>query len=320
MANPIKTIVKVDALDQGNFTAAQANTSACPLARAASDQRGRLWRDPDDSDSADSLADIAERIEGTCRHVLLNRFWFWFGAQPGSLAANMAVRLIRGDDPLPEPEQSDSRGLLAIGGDLRPERLLDAYRRGIFPWYAEGLPILWHSPDPRFVLIPSDLRVNRSLAKSVRRDRYRITLDTAFAEVVRNCAAIAREGQDGTWITLEMIAAYEHLHALGRAHSVEAWLADELVGGLYGVAVGGLFCGESMFSFEPDASKVAFVRLVRQLERWGFEAIDCQVHTDHLERFGALEWPRKQFLRTLADLRDLRVGPPGPWRFDDESA
>ncbi|MFV8752005.1 leucyl/phenylalanyl-tRNA--protein transferase [Nannocystaceae bacterium ST9] len=228
----------------------------------------------------------------------------------------MAVRLIRGDEPLPDPEQSDARGLLAIGGDLRPERLLDAYRRGIFPWYGEGLPILWHSPDPRFVLIPDQLRVNRSLAKSIRRGHHRITLDTAFGEVVRNCAAIPRVGQDGTWITREMIAAYDRLHALGHAHSVEAWLADELVGGLYGVAVGGMFCGESMFSLEPDASKVAFVQLVRQLDRWGFELIDCQVHTEHLERFGAEEWPRRRFLRALEQLRDRRAGPASPWRFD----
>jgi leucyl/phenylalanyl-tRNA--protein transferase len=231
-------------------------------------------------------------------------------------SGRVAVQLIRGDEPLPDPEQSDARGLLAIGGDLRTERLLDAYRRGIFPWYGEGLPILWHSPDPRFVLIPSRLRVNRSLAKSLRRQRYEITLDTAFGEVVRNCAAVPRLGQDGTWITREMIHAYDRLHALGHAHSVEAWLADELVGGLYGVTVGGMFCGESMFSLEPDASKVAFVRLVEQLQRWGFEAIDCQVHTEHLERFGAEEWPRREFLRLLARVRDLEVGPPSPWRFD----
>ncbi len=234
------------------------------------------------------------------------------------LSPPVPVRLIRGDEALPDPEQSDARGLLAIGGDLRPERLLDAYRRGIFPWYGEGLPILWHSPDPRFVLVPERLRVNRSLAKAIRRGRYRITLDTAFGEVLRNCAASPRAGQDGTWITDDMIQAYERLHALGHAHSVEAWLADELVGGLYGVAVGGMFCGESMFAFEPDASKIAFVRLVWQLEQWGFEAIDCQVHTEHLERFGAEEWPRRDFLGLLGQLRGLERGPASPWRFDPE--
>lgn len=229
----------------------------------------------------------------------------------------MAVRLIRGDEPLPDPEQSDARGLLAIGGDLRPARLMDAYRRGIFPWYSEGLPILWHSPDPRFVLVPSQLRVNRSLTKTIRRARYRVTLDTAFGEVLRHCAAAPRPGQDGTWITRDMIAAYEVLHAQGFAHSIEAWLADELVGGLYGVAVGAVFCGESMFAHEPDASKVAFVTIARQLERWGFEAIDCQVHTDHLERFGAEQWPRRKYLDTLARLRDRRLGPPSPWHLDE---
>ncbi|HLT34703.1 MAG TPA: leucyl/phenylalanyl-tRNA--protein transferase, partial [Enhygromyxa sp.] len=204
----------------------------------------------------------------------------------------MPVRLIRGDQPLPGPEDADPRGLVAVGGDLRPARLLDAYRRGIFPWYGEGLPILWHSPDPRFVLEPAGLRVNRSLRKAIRRRPYRLTLDTAFERVIRHCAAIARPDQDGTWITNDMMAAYEQLYALGHAHSVEAWQSDELVGGVYGVAIGAVFCGESMFALAPDASKIAFVHLVRQLERWGFELIDCQVHTEHLERFGAVDWPR----------------------------
>ncbi|NVB36921.1 leucyl/phenylalanyl-tRNA--protein transferase [Pseudenhygromyxa sp. WMMC2535] len=229
----------------------------------------------------------------------------------------MPVRLIRGDQGLPDPEQSDARGLVAVGGDLRVSRLLDAYGRGIFPWYEEGLPILWHSPDPRFVLQPSELRINRSLAKSLRRGRFRITLDEAFGEVIRRCAEVSRPGQDGTWITEDMIAAYERLHALGHAHSAEAWLADELVGGVYGVAVGGLFCGESMFALAPEASKVTFVWLIRQLERWGCELVDCQVYTTHLERFGAVEWPRPRFLRELARLRELpRMGPEGAWRFD----
>jgi leucyl/phenylalanyl-tRNA--protein transferase len=227
------------------------------------------------------------------------------------------VRLIRGNERLPDPEQSDARGLLAVGGDLRPERLMDAYRRGIFPWYGEGLPILWHSPDPRYVLPVEQLRVNRSLAKAIRRGPYVITLDTAFGEVLRHCAATPRPGQDGTWITDEMVRAYETLHALGHAHSVEAWLADELVGGLYGVAVGALFCGESMFAHAPDASKIAFVTLVRQLAGWGFELIDCQVHTEHLERFGAEEWPRRRYLDALARLRDRPAGPSSTvWRLD----
>ncbi len=229
----------------------------------------------------------------------------------------MPVRLIRGNERLPDPEQSDARGLLAVGGDLRPERLMDAYRRGIFPWYGEGLPILWHSPDPRYVLPIEQLRVNRSLAKAIRRGPYVITLDTAFGEVLRHCAATPRPGQDGTWITDDMVRAYETLHALGHAHSVEAWLADELVGGLYGVAVGALFCGESMFAHAPDASKIAFVTLVRQLAGWGFELIDCQVHTEHLERFGAEEWPRRRYLDALARLRDRPAGPSSRvWRLD----
>lgn len=231
----------------------------------------------------------------------------------------MPVRLIRGDQALPEPEQSDARGLVAIGGDLRPGRLLDAYRRGIFPWYGEGLPILWHSPDPRFVLEPNALRVNRSLRKSLRRNPYRLSFDTAFGQVIRRCAEVPRHDQDGTWITAEMMASYEQLFALGHAHSVEAWAGDQLVGGIYGVVVGAVFCGESMFALAPDASKIAFVELVGQLERWGFELIDCQVHTDHLERFGAVEWPRSRFLATLARLRSRQVGPRGHWTFEDQA-
>ena len=228
----------------------------------------------------------------------------------------MPVRLIRGDRALPDPEDADSRGLVAVGGDLRPKRLLDAYRRGIFPWYGEGLPILWHSPDPRFVLEPARLRVNRSLNKAMRRAPYRLELDTDFGQVIRRCAAIPRPNQDGTWITEEMIQAYEQLHELGHAHSAEAYLGERLVGGLYGVAVGAVFCGESMFSLAPDASKIAFVSLVRQLERWGFTLIDCQVHTEHLERFGAVEWPRASFLATLAREGARRPEAPTPWRFE----
>lgn len=228
----------------------------------------------------------------------------------------MPPRLLRDNQPLPDPEESDARGLVAVGGDLRPERLLDAYRRGIFPWYSEGLPILWHSPDPRFVLEPKHLQVNRSLRKSLRRNPYRLSFDTAFLQVVRRCSEVPRPGQDGTWITNDMIDAYDRLFALGHAHSVEAWLDDRLVGGVYGVAVGALFCGESMFALAPDASKIAFVRLIRQLVRWGFELVDCQVYTEHLARFGAVEWPRARFLGKLAALRGREVGAPTPWVFD----
>jgi leucyl/phenylalanyl-tRNA--protein transferase len=199
----------------------------------------------------------------------------------------------------PPPEEAED-GLLAVGGDLSPERLLVAYARGIFPWYGEGLPILWHSPDPRMVLNADRLIVGRSLRKTIRRGRYRVALDGAFADVVRACARVPRPGQDGTWITADMIDAYVRLHELGYAHSAEAWDGERLVGGVYGVSLGGAFFGESMFAERPDASKVAFVALVEQLHRWGIDLVDCQVHTEHLERFGAEEWPRARFLAALA--------------------
>jgi leucyl/phenylalanyl-tRNA--protein transferase len=215
----------------------------------------------------------------------------------------------------PPPDEAED-GLLAVGGDLRPERLLIAYARGIFPWYGEGLPILWHSPDPRMVLLADRLIVNRSLAKTIRRRPYRVELDRAFADVVRRCAAVPRPGQDGTWITEDMIAAYVALHELGYAHTAEAWEGDRLVGGVYGVSLGGAFFGESMFADRPDASKVAFVALVEQLARWGIGLIDCQVHTEHLERFGAEEWPRPRFLAALATALEAPTRK-GRWTFDD---
>jgi len=200
----------------------------------------------------------------------------------------------------PDPEEAEPTGLLAVGGDLSPERLLLAYTMGIFPWYHEGLPILWHSPDPRMAMRPGDLHVPRSLAKKMRKHPFEIRLDTAFAEVIEACADTARPDQDGTWITDDMLAAYANLHDLGFAHSVEAWDGDALVGGLYGVSLGGAFFGESMFARAPDASKIAFVSLVQLLARWDFSLIDCQVYTEHLARFGASEWSRKAFLRVLA--------------------
>ena len=227
----------------------------------------------------------------------------------------MAVRLITEDTPLPGAQEADARGLVAVGGDLGEERLLDAYARGIFPWYEEGLPILWHSPDPRMVLPVEQLRVNRSLRKSLRRGDYEIRLDTAFGRVIRACAAMPRPGQDGTWITGEMIYAYERLHAMGFAHSIECWQRGDLVGGLYGVSIGDVFCGESMFAHAPDASKRAFVWGVRQLRAWGVKLIDCQVHTPHLARFGAREISRDVFLAALAPL----VAAPtrrGRWSLD----
>jgi len=226
--------------------------------------------------------------------------------------------IFRLDDRLvfPRPELAEPDGLLAVGGDLRPERLVLAYASGIFPWYDDENPILWHSPDPRMVLLPGDLDVPRSLAKTIRRGTYTVRLDTAFRAVIEGCQQTPRTDQDGTWITEEMLEAYVTLHEHGLAHSVEAWRDGVLAGGLYGVSLGSVFFGESMFAVQPDASKVAFVALVRQLVAWGVELIDCQVYTEHLERFGATEWPREQFLEVLAEAvqKETRLGP---WRFDE---
>jgi leucyl/phenylalanyl-tRNA--protein transferase len=215
----------------------------------------------------------------------------------------------------PPPSHAEHDGLLAVGGDLHPRRLLLAYAHGIFPWYSEGQPILWFSPEERFVLPSEELKVGRSLKKRVRRGDYEIRLDTEFASVIRSCRKTPRPGQMGTWITDEMQHAYCLLHRMGVAHSVEAWKDGELVGGLYGVAVGRTFAGESMFAHASDASKVAFVWLVRQLQRWGYSLIDCQIHTEHLARFGARMMPREDFLDALhAGLEES--GEPGPWSFD----
>jgi leucyl/phenylalanyl-tRNA--protein transferase len=195
-------------------------------------------------------------------------------------------------------------GLLALGGDLRPERLLLGYTQGIFPWYAENLPILWHSPDPRMVMTTRDLVVQRSLRKAIKKRPYDITIDRAFVKVLEGCASVPRPGQNGTWLIPEMIDAYRKLHELGFAHSFEAWQDGALVGGLYGVSLGAAFFGESMFALAPDASKIAFVASVRQLEAWHIGLIDCQVHTDHLERFGAYEVPRVEYLQMLAHALD----------------
>jgi leucyl/phenylalanyl-tRNA--protein transferase len=217
----------------------------------------------------------------------------------------------------PHPEQSEPDGLLAVGGDLSPERLLLAYAQGIFPWYEEGLPILWHSPDPRTVLLPEGLHVPKSLQKTLLRREYSVRLDTAFARVVERCAHVPRSEGQGTWITDDMREAYVHLHQLGFAHSAEAWYEDRLVGGLYGVSLGGAFFGESMFAERSDASKAAFVTLVRELARWDFELVDCQVHTEHLERFGAEPWPRERFLANLSRALE-RPTRRGVWRFETD--
>jgi leucyl/phenylalanyl-tRNA--protein transferase len=217
----------------------------------------------------------------------------------------------------PPPEHAEPSGLLAVGGDLEPERLLLAYSLGIFPWPLVPKPLLWFSPDPRMVLRPGTLHVSRGLRKRLRRAPFEVRLDTAFAEVVHRCAVVPRPHEAGTWITPELAAAYVRLHALGFAHSAEAWLDGRLVGGLYGVSLGGAFFGESMFADLDDASKIPFVTLVRQLEAWGFDLIDCQVHTDHLARFGAREWPRPRFLAALADSL-ARSSRRGRWQLDPE--
>jgi len=199
----------------------------------------------------------------------------------------------------PDPELAEPDGLLAVGGDLSPDRLLRAYAEGIFPWYSEETPILWWSPEPRMVLLPTEFHVPRSLRRTLRSGAFEVRVDTAFGEVIRRCAGKDRPGQDGTWITPEMVLAYERLHDLGFAHSFEAWEGGELAGGLYGVSLGAAFFGESMFADRPEASKVAFAASVEWLRARGVELIDCQVDTEHLRRFGAREIPRAEFLARL---------------------
>ncbi len=234
---------------------------------------------------------------------------------PSGGAKRLTVYRIPEELVFPPPEEAGPDGLLGVGGDLSSERLLLAYSQGIFPWYDNDLPILWYSPDPRTVLFPEQLRVGRSLAKTLRRKHFDIRMDTAFNEVVKGCASVKRPGSSGTWITGDMITAYSRLHALGFAHSAEAWNSGRLLGGVYGVSLGRAFFGESMFARASDASKVAFVYLVRQLQCWGFELIDCQMKSGHLARFGAVDIPRTEFLSLLA--KALRGGTRrGKWAFD----
>lgn len=199
----------------------------------------------------------------------------------------------------PPPAYAEPDGLLAIGGDLEPDRLLLAYESGIFPWYSPGDPILWWSPDPRFVITPGQHKVSKSMKQILKRGTFRITINKAFDQVISSCKTISRPGQEGTWITSEMKNAYLTLHKQGLAHSVEAWMGDELAGGLYGVALGGAFFGESMFSSVSNASKAAFLTLADHLKELGFGLIDCQVYTKHLESLGAVMIPREEFLDRL---------------------
>ena len=210
--------------------------------------------------------------------------------------------------PFPDPAlaETEPNGLLAVGGDLSPQRLRSAYRLGIFPWYGAGQPILWWSPDPRLVLFPDRLRISRSLRKTLRRGAFTVSLDRDFGAVIRACAA-PRADAGGTWIVPAMARAYERLHVLGLAHSAEAWRGGELAGGLYGVAMGRVFFGESMFSRASDASKVALAYLARCLSDWGYALIDCQVYTPHLASLGAVEMPRAEFQRRLAEAIDQPV-------------
>lgn len=216
--------------------------------------------------------------------------------------------------PPVESALSDPNGLLAMGGDLSKERLLDAYRHGIFPWFNPGEPILWWSPDPRMVLVPGEIRVTRSLAKRIRNGGFEVRVDTAFSDVMYACAA-PRSDDVGTWISPAMVAAYTRLFDAGYAHSVETWHDGALVGGLYGVAIGRMFYGESMFSRMPDASKVALAQLAQHLQRWGFGLIDCQMETTHLASLGARTIPRTVFVNRVAELVNL-PHLPGPWHFD----
>lgn len=218
----------------------------------------------------------------------------------------MPVYLLTDKLVFPPAEGASREGVVAVGGDFRPERLLLAYSQGIFPWPTAGMPLLWFSPDPRFVLRPREAHVGRSLAKTMKRGTFEIRFDTEFEAVIRACGLVPRPGQDGTWIQEDLIEGYVALHRLGYAHSIEAWRDGALVGGLYGVSLGSCFFGESMFAIDPDASKVAFVTLLAHLDRWGIGLVDCQVKTDHLTRFGAKEIPRKAF---LAELRERLPQP-----------
>ncbi len=216
------------------------------------------------------------------------------------------------DIGFPDPRDAPDHGLLAVGGYYSPTVLLAAYSRGIFPWPNEGLPHAWYSPDPRFLLFPHQLHISRSLRKTLRRGTFEITFDTAFGDVVAGCAQAKRHHQDGTWISDELQHGFLQLHELGYAHAAEAWQDGVLVGGVYGMALGAVFCGESMFARRADASKVAFVHLIEHLRRQAFHFIDCQVYTEHLDRFGAREVPRDTFLNHLD--RAVRVeASVGPW-------
>lgn len=224
----------------------------------------------------------------------------------------MPVYQLTKDLLFPPPEMADPDGLLAVGGDASPERLVLAYGQGIFPWPSDDMPLLWFSPDPRFVLPLDQARIPRSTRKALSKKQFTFRFDTRFDDVIEACAAMPRPGQDGTWITEEMIDGYKRLHEAGLAHSVEAYLEGELVGGLYGVSLGSAFFGESMFAHQPEASKTAFATLLDHLRAWGFTLLDCQARTAHLTRFGAVDVSRSAFLQSLHEAL-TRPTRRGPW-------
>ena len=234
----------------------------------------------------------------------------------------MRLPVLDADPAAPFPPASSALrepdGLLAMGGDLSPARLLNAYRHGIFPWFSHGQPILWWCPDPRMVFRTDGVHLSSRFRRSLRHSPWRVRCDTAFAEVIAACARIPRAGQDGTWITPAMQEAYLELHRLGHAHSVEVFDGAHLVGGIYGVAIGRMFFGESMFSGRPGGSKVALAALARRLHDWGWPLVDAQVENAHLLTLGAEAWPRPEFLRRMAELAALPAAS-GPWtvRFGD---
>ena len=215
----------------------------------------------------------------------------------------------------PPPTSANEDGVLAIGGRPDPETLLTAYRQGIFPWPHEGYPLLWFCPDPRFVLLPEEAHLPRSLRKAMRHGAFEVRADTAFERVMRGCAKADRPDQGGTWITPAMLAGYTALHRRGLAHSIEAWQGGRLVGGLYGLSLGAVFFGESMYADVPDASKVAFATLLANFLAWRFELVDCQSYTEHLARFGAVDWPRSRFLRVLKKALQAPTRQ-GPWELE----
>lgn len=214
-----------------------------------------------------------------------------------------APPLIR--DEFPDPREADADGLVGLGGNFSPEMLLKAYAKGIFPWPSEEIDLIWFSPDPRMLLRPNEVHKSRNLRRKLRRGELKVTFDQAFDQVIEACGRVQGRDKGGTWIVTELQQSFRDLHRQGLAHSVEVWREDKLVGGLYGLSLGAMFCGESMFHLEDEASRIAFVALAEKLAEWDFLFLDCQVHSEHLARLGAREWPREDFLAELARALEL---------------